>query len=183
MYVFLSCDRNDKDFIAAVMKAVDEVNLSIGAGTIELVFPPTGIGGDRGTVLANLVRIRECELVLFDVTPPPGEKAPNPGVLVELGFVLGMDNPLRSAPWSGVLPKPKHRVFCHESVVKRDLPPLVNNESIRPYSLDSSTADFVGTLMKEAIAEKVRDKIDFTVDSTGQPMQQANPPISNLQQV
>jgi hypothetical protein len=136
---------------------------------MELVYPPTGLGGDTGKILANVLRIRDADLVLIDITPtehasasgnPPTIIRYNEGVLIEFGMVLSLDNPPQGLPpWGGRVPRPSYRVFCSNSFPRSNLTPIINAESVTEYGTDPASRALLVSQLQEHIRRKVEERL------------------------
>lgn len=161
LIIYLSCDSNNSYFIKTVIDAVDELKKRLSPDSVELIYPPKQIGGDTGKVLTNVLRIREADLVIFDVTPTvddDGAAYYNPGVMIEFGIVLALEYPQKGQPWEGRLPKPVYRVLCSSNYSRGNLTPLVNEASVISYNANNSEdlAKEINSILEQRISQRMR---------------------------
>jgi hypothetical protein len=179
--IYLSCDNKNDFFVEAVVLAVRRLRRRSSSTSIELIYPPRAIGGDTGKVLTNILRISAADVILFDVTPKKSRghelRTYNPGVMIEYGIVLGLDNPAAmgqggpGTPWNGRQPRPVYRVFCNRSFPRSSLSPIINQESVREYRRSPS-----GRLeLIREIFELVHSKIEETSSFSTNIQLQINP--------
>ena len=165
--VYISADSRNSFFIDSVLTAINNVNLRLRFEAFTPVYPPRHIDGDRGKVALNVLKIKEANLVFFDVTPSlssDGEVISyNPGVMIEMGLFLAEENLEISlgGPWRGRSPRPKAHFFCERSYPKGRLTPIVNEYSVNEYSNDpSNQASFV-TILEGILNGHLQEKVDF----------------------
>lgn len=174
MKIYLSCDNKNEFFVKSVNLAVRRARRKFTGTLIDLIYPPRGIGGDTGKVLTNILRLFEADLTLIDASPRMirGTRTwtYNPGVMIEYGIVLALDNPTAifgsspGVPWQGRQPRPTYRVFCHRSCPRSSLTPIINQESVRDYKRGASGRD---QLIRE-ILRLIESKLtEFPTVTTG----------------
>ena len=159
MRIYLACDSNNDFFIDAVKEAFDYVSATLSEGSMELIFAPRRWGGDTGTIVENVRRIMNADLVLMDVTPisAHGEDATlkyNEGVMIEYGLVLAMEKPWEGSPWYGRYPKPSSQVYCSDSIPRGTLTGILNERTICSYSKNANGRVELVNEIKEEIKKK-----------------------------
>jgi hypothetical protein len=154
-------------FIDTVSESIEDLRSKLSIDAIEFIYPPRRIGGDTGKILTNVLRIREADLVIFDVTPniiSEGEERYNSGVMIEYGIVLALENPISPA-WSREQ-KLTYRVFCNATFQRGRLTPIINQESVTAYTSDrdgkARLLEDLRNILVQGAAEKVKQpKISF----------------------
>src|SRR2546427_6704127 len=145
MKIYLACDEHNTFFRDVVKQAVDESAASIAPGSIDLIFNPLRWGGDTGRPTTNTLRIMDSDIAIFDVTPEATlseivQLRFNPGVMIEYGIVLALENPRQGNPWYGKVPKPLHRVFLSDDYNRAQLTPIIE-ATITKYSKTGQAHD------------------------------------------
>jgi len=144
LIVYLACGSDNQFFIGCVRRAIENFNRThrFPFQAFSLVFPPERIGGDLGKVLLNVLRIREANIVIADLTPQVSAARDltsyNSGTMIELGLVIAEENRKTPHgeldPWGGKFPRPSVRLFGDSRFHRRDLTPLLNEYSVTPYA-------------------------------------------------
>jgi hypothetical protein len=162
--VYLACSSDNELFIGCVQRAISDFNQRHQFSAFELVYPPSRIGGDLGKVLLNVLRVRDADLVIADLTPKVSSAgdvtAFNSGTMLELGLVVAEEN--RKTPtgelsqWGGKRPLPRVHMFCSPPFQRRDLTPILNEYSINPYSTDAGGEEALLTELDRILTEKAQ---------------------------
>jgi hypothetical protein len=149
------------------MHAIENTNSRLGFEAFTPVYPPRNIDGDRGKVVLNILKIKEANLIFFDVTPSVSSDGVvvsyNAGVMIEMGLFLAEENLDISlgGPWRGRSPRPRAYFYCERSFPRGRLTPIVNEYSIIDYSnTQASQASFIGSL-EGILNNHLREKVDF----------------------
>lgn len=176
MLIYISCDSRNHFFINTVKSVVGEIQEKSIADSIELVFPPLKLGGDTGKIRSNVLRIRNADLVLFDVTPSVSKSRKilsyNPGVMIEYGIVMLLES--QNPPWESHVPLPIYRVFCESNFDRGTLTPILNADSISKYNKHQRGKDSLKQNIRDLISERIgsRLRINYTQSPANLP-----PPI------
>jgi hypothetical protein len=172
--VYLSCSSDNGFFIDCTLRAITNVNQRHNLQAFELVYPPRRIGGDLGKVLLNVLRIRDADLVIVDLTPKVSSSGDvtsyNSGTMLELGLLLDQEN-LKSTrgeiePWGGRLPRPRAYMFCDGSFPRRDLTPILNEYSVTQYSRDTQGEGALLAELERILTERVNQVIGLQPTSS-----------------
>lgn len=159
LVVYLSCADENDFIVRAATEAVNNVNARLHFTAFELVYPPRRIGGDVGKVLLNVLRLREAEVVFFDITPKVSTSgdvtAYNTGVMIELGIFLDQENLPR--PWGGRSPKPKFQVLCDSAFERRNLSPVLNEYSVSTYSSATGSEGALVSILEAVLDSRVME--------------------------
>jgi hypothetical protein len=166
--IYLSCSSRNDFFIDAVIRVFEQKKTKFGSNAITLYYPPRAIPSDSGKVLTNVLKIREADLVIFDVTPDStasAELALNSGVMIEYGIVVALENQ-QGIPW-GRLPRPKYRIYLKDSISRSSVvTPILNQESIAPFSTTSDGTLQLEREISDLIEDKIKEILNFQVIST-----------------
>ncbi|GEM_PF-1723996 len=134
-----------------------------------MVYPPRNLGVGSDKILLNVLKIREADVIFFDVTPKYSKDKSlvsyNTGVMIELGIVLDQEN--LATPWGGRLPRPKFRLFCNEDFPRKGLSPILNEYSVRSYKSDPSGKKSLLSEIEDVLNQKISEKINWTEHSAG----------------
>ncbi len=163
--MYLSCDTRNTFFKRAVREAIDEFRPSMPAGTsLDLVYPPDHLGVSTGTVLGNVLELRNADVVIFDVTPTvEGQTVSyNTGVMIEYGMVVALENPPTSwlMPW-GRTPRPVHQVFCDSVFPRRNLTPIINAD-VTTYPQTDEGMRALKSDIRSVLERRIAERVEYS---------------------
>ncbi len=170
MLVFVSCSNDNKFFLSATKSAIGRYETE-HKFKIELFYPPNAGLQSTGSVMGNVGKILEADLILFDVTPKlcrTGDLVFNKGVMIEYGMVLAQKQFYFSQN-SQYIPvfyngqfirNPYYRVFSDKKIRRSTYAPILVQEDITNYTKRNGKDLLIDRIFKEI--EKVANfKLDL----------------------
>ena len=132
MHIYLSSPSGDEFFFGAVKEAVEAVQKVHGENRFHLIYPSKKIPKDLGAVDLNFSQLLNAHVVILNISPITVDDREfyNPGVMVEYGMVFASDR----GAWQSRIPRPVHKVYCHEEYKKTNLTPPLGLESVESYA-------------------------------------------------